>query len=140
MRFLLDDEVALVHAVRSLRTSVSTELTAFLALQFTRGTPGSIYCSFETSFRRSRIEVIGDGGMLSAENFTRSGISATLKAEFGKNDEIADGWEQQIQVPDLYVKEITLFSDAILHNRPNPLSGENGLANQRVLNAAIQRS
>lgn len=64
MRFLLDDEVAKVHSVRSPQISSSTELTAFLSLQFTRGTPGSIYCSYETSFRRSYIEVVGESGVL----------------------------------------------------------------------------
>jgi 1,5-anhydro-D-fructose reductase (1,5-anhydro-D-mannitol-forming) len=137
MRYLLDDEVLKVHAVRSLQASASTESTAFLAMKFVRGTPGSIYCSYETSFRRSFIEVVGNGGTLSAKNFTRSGVTATLRASFGKNDEVVDSWSQEIPVPDLYAKETTLFSDAIVHNRPNPLSGENGLANQRVLNAAI---
>ena len=137
MRFILNDEVEAVKSVLSSHSSSETESTAYLALQFKRGTPGIIYCSYDASIRRSFIEVVGSTGTLSAENFTRSGVTTTLKAAFGKNDEIVDSWTQEIVVPDLYVKEVSLFSDAILHDRAVLLSGENGAANQRVLNAAI---
>jgi predicted dehydrogenase len=56
----------------------------------------------------------------------------------GKNDKIIESREETIVVPNIYEKEITLFSDCILNNTESPISGEEGLKNQRVLDAAMK--
>ncbi len=119
-------------------TDTATEQTSLLALKFSQGTPASIYCSFVTSFRRSIIEVIGQEGILYAENFTSSNLTLPLKIVLGKNGTAAETREENIIVPNLYEKEITLFSDSILNNTALPVPGEEGLKNQLVLDEAMK--
>ncbi len=139
IRYLIDDEIVSVKSqLAPLPTETRTEETALIALKFSRGTPASIYCSFVTSFRRSVIEVIGQEGVLTAETFTMSNLTLPLKIINGKNGVIAEMREEQIVVPNLYEKEITLFSEAIITNTPSPIPGEEGLKNQRVLDEVMK--
>jgi hypothetical protein len=45
--------------------------------------------------------------------------------------------EENIVVPNLYEKEVTLFSESILNNTALPTPGEEGLKNQLVLDQAM---
>jgi predicted dehydrogenase len=138
-RFLLNDEVISVKSQLDPTPSiVTTESTAQLALKFSRGTTASIFCSYAAPIRRTYIEVIGEKGILSSENFSWSGNTLSLKVMLGKNDKIIESREETIVVPNIYEKEITLFSDCILNNTESPISGEEGLKNQRVLDAAMK--
>ncbi len=138
-RFLLDDEVVSVKSqIDPVHTSSATESTAQLALKFSRGTTAGIFCSYAAPIRRTFIEVIGEKGILSAENFTWSGNTLTLKVVVGENDKITESREEVFVVPNLYEKEVTLFSECILNNTVSPVPGEEGLKNQRVLDAAIK--
>jgi 1,5-anhydro-D-fructose reductase (1,5-anhydro-D-mannitol-forming) len=139
MRFLLDDDVISVKSQLSpVPTEYATEQTVAAALKFAGGIPASIFCSFASPIRRSFIEVVGEDGVLSAEPFTRSDLTIPLKVVLGKNGEAFKTWEEQIVVPNLYEKEVTLFSDSILNNTAPPISGEEGLKNQRVLDEAMK--
>ena len=141
IRYLLDDDVVSVKSqLAPLPTENTTEQTSLLALKFSKGTPASIYCSFISSFRRSIIEVIGQEGVLSAESFTLSNVILPLKIVLGKNGTIAETREEKIAVPNLYEKEVTLFSNCILHNTASPVSGEEGLKNQFVLDEVMKVS
>jgi len=113
--FLLDDDVVSVKSqLAPIPTETTTEQTSLLALKFSQGTPASVYCSFVASFRRSIIEVIGQEGILSAENFTLSNLTLPLTIVLGKNGTAAETQEEIIVVPNLYEKEVTLFSECIL--------------------------
>jgi predicted dehydrogenase len=46
--------------------------------------------------------------------------------------------EEAIDVPNLYVEEITHFSECILHDKEPLLTAQSALANQRVLDAAMR--
>ena len=139
IRYLLDDDVVSVKSqLAPIPTDTATEQTSLLALKFSQGTPVSIYCSFVTSFRRSIIEVIGQEGILSAENFTFSNLTLPLKIVLGKNGAAAETREEIIVVPNLYEKEVTLFSESILNNTALPVPGEEGLKNQIVLDEAMK--
>jgi predicted dehydrogenase len=118
-------------------TDTATEQTSLLALKFSQGIPASIYCSFVSSYRRSIIEVLGQEGVLSAENFTMSNLTIPLKIVLGKNGAAAETREENIVVPNLYEKEVTLFSESILNNTEIPIPGEEGLKNQLVLDKAM---
>ena len=138
LRFVLDDEV--IHTESQLEpapTETVTESTALLQLRFAGGTVGSIFCSFSTSVRRTFIEVIGTGGVLSAFNFTAGDRVTPLTIVQGNADGSSVERTEQIAVPNLYVEEITHFSDCILNSREPVLSGENGLRNQMVLDSAM---
>jgi predicted dehydrogenase len=139
IRFLLDDDVISVKSqLAPIPTETATEQTSLLALKFSQGTPASIYCSFVCSYRRSIIEVIGQEGVLSAENFTMSNLTIPMKIVLGKNGTAAEMREENIVVPNLYEKEVTLFSESILNNTSLPIPGEEGLKNQLVLDQAMK--
>jgi 1,5-anhydro-D-fructose reductase (1,5-anhydro-D-mannitol-forming) len=138
LRFLLDDEVVSVKSQLSpLPTEETTELTGVLALRFSRGTPGSIYSSFDAPYRRIVLEIIGRDGVLTAENFTLSNTTVSLNITLAKNGTASETQIENIDVPNLYEKEITFFAESILTNTVSPIPGEEGLKNQRVLDTAI---
>jgi 1,5-anhydro-D-fructose reductase (1,5-anhydro-D-mannitol-forming) len=139
IRYLLDEDVISVKSqLAPIPTEHRTEQTSLLALKFSQGTPASIYCSFVSSYRRSIIEVLGQEGTLSAESFTASNMTIPLKIVLGKNGMAAETREEIIVVPNLYEKEVTLFSESILNNTAVPIPGEEGLKNQRVLDKAME--
>jgi len=139
IRYLLDDDVVSVKSqLAPIPTETATEQTSLLALKFSQGTLSSIYCSFVSSYRRSIIEVIGQEGVLSAENFTMSNLTIPLKIVLGKNGSAAEMREENIVIPNLYEKEVTLFSESILYNTALPTPGEEGLKNQLVLDQAMK--
>jgi predicted dehydrogenase len=82
--------------------------------------------------------VIGEKGILSAENFSWSNNTLTLRVTVGENDKISEMREETIIVPNLYEREVTLFSECIINNTASPISGEEGLKNQRVLDEAMK--
>jgi predicted dehydrogenase len=138
-RILLDDEVLSVKSqLDPVPTKITTESTVQLALKFSRGTTAGIFCSYAAPVRRTFIEVIGEKGILSAENFSWSNNTLTLKITVGENDKITEKREETIIVPDLYEKEVTLFSECIINNTVSPIPGEEGLKNQRVLDEAMK--
>ncbi|MCI0707409.1 MAG: Gfo/Idh/MocA family oxidoreductase [Ignavibacteriae bacterium] len=139
MRFLLDDEVVSVKSELSpLPTPTHSEATATMALRFSRSTVGSIYCSYESAIRRSFIEIVGTEGAITAYEFTRSGIPIELRVVRGDHDKIVEDRIEKFNLPDLYEIEVSLFSDCILNNKPSPIPGEVGLANQRVIDVAVR--
>jgi D-xylose 1-dehydrogenase (NADP+, D-xylono-1,5-lactone-forming) len=138
-RFLLDDEVISVKSqLDPTPSAVTTESTAQLALKFSRGTTAGIFCSYAAPVRRTFIEVLGDKGIVSAEGFSWSDTTLSLKVTLIENDKINEMREEKFVVPNLYEKEITLFSECILNNTASPIPGEEGLKNQRVLDAAMK--
>ncbi len=138
-RFLLDDYVISVKsALDPIPTTTRTESTAQLAIKFSKGTTAGIHCSYDSPIRRTFIEVIGDKGILSAENFSWSNNTLKLNIFIGDNDKINDKQEEIIIVPDLYEKEVTLFSECIINNTESPIPGEEGLINQRFLDEAMK--
>ena len=138
-RFLLDDEVVSVKSqLDPAPSSVKTESTAQLALKFSRGTTAGIFCSYAAPIRRTFIEIIGEKGILSAENFSWSDNKLSLKVVLGEKDKIIEEHEENFVVPNLYEKEVTLFSNCILRNTASPVSGEEGLKNQFVLDEAMR--
>lgn len=140
IRFLLDDEVVSVKShLEPSPTVTRTESTAAVLMRFSKGAVGTIYCSYASPIRRSFIEVVGTEGVLSALNFTRSGM--TIPLTIIRKDKNEDGvWTvEDIVIHDLYVEEVTKFSDSILMNSDIVIPGNEGLENQRVLDEALRQ-
>lgn len=138
LRFVLEDEVISTKSqMEPVFCEKTTEMTGVLGLKFEKGTVGLISCSFFAPFRRTSLEIIGTEGLLQCENFTRGDrvTDLTIMPGSGKNKETR---VESIQVPNLYVEEINHFSDSILRKGPSPIPGNVGIANQKVLDAAIQ--
>jgi predicted dehydrogenase len=107
-------------------------------MKFTRGTIGSIFCSYDAPVRRKDIEIMGTEGRLRADEFTVGSISATLRIDGGKDSHPVPPREEVFAVPNLYVAEITNLVGAVRNSVPLLSPGENGLANQRILNRALE--
>ncbi len=138
MRAVLEDEVISVKSeLRPRPTKTRTESTATISLQFSRGTLGSIFCTYEAPIRRSRIEVIGSEGVLFAENFTVGEQTTQLHVTQRKNGGKESHSIEAFDVPDLYVKEVSMFSESVMRKTDTELSGENGLENQKVIDAIM---
>ncbi len=136
LRFVLDAEVlSVAGTTEPIPGKVRTETTAALSLRLTKGTLASIHCSFESSVRRSLIEIIGTDGMLSATHFTVGDRGTPLTIFEGAGDHART---ETITVPNLYGEEIRHFSSCILENELPCVSGEEGLKNQKVLDAAMK--
>jgi 1,5-anhydro-D-fructose reductase (1,5-anhydro-D-mannitol-forming) len=138
LKFILDDEVTDVRSqLYPEHHDDRTEDTAVLSLQFSKNTLGSIYCSYATPFRRTFIEIIGTKGSVSAFGFTHNNATVPMTLTLAESGEITKITTEDIVIPDLYQKEVTLFSDAILQNTLSPIPGDIGLSNQRVLDKAL---
>jgi predicted dehydrogenase len=139
MRFILDDDVISVKSQLSpIINEEKTEMTSITALKFSKGIPGSIFCSFEVPYARILIEVVGEDGIISAKNFTISKTSVKLKIMKGKDGKTSETITEDIEVPNIYEKEITHFSDCIINDSEPSIPGEEGLKNQIVLDEAIK--
>jgi 1,5-anhydro-D-fructose reductase (1,5-anhydro-D-mannitol-forming) len=138
LRFVLDDEVVSVKSHLEPQPSAQrTEEVANLSMAFAQGTLASIHCSYRAPVRRRSIEIVGERAMLSSEEFTLGRTTIPLRLTFGERDLPTEVRIEEIDVPDLYVEEITHLSDCILTGREPISSGSNGLANQRVLDQAM---
>ncbi len=138
LRYVLDDEVETVRSVLDPPpTAERTEESAHLGLRFSRGTLGSIFCSYAAPVRRKEIEILGMDGRMTAEEFTVGGITARLTIDTSRDSRPAEPVEEVYEVPNLYVEEISHFIESIRTGSPLLTPGENGLANQRVLDRAV---
>jgi 1,5-anhydro-D-fructose reductase (1,5-anhydro-D-mannitol-forming) len=137
LRYVLDDEVeSFTSEVQPCPTRARTEDTGAILLRFTRGAIGSIFCSYVMPVRSRILEVVCAEGLLSAPEFTVPGETLTLTITRGKNDRPVETVRERIAVPNLYVEEVTQFSDCILNERPPVLTGKNGLQNLRIVEEA----
>ncbi len=138
MRFVLDDEVESVCSqLHPLPTSDRTEDTAFVNIKYSKGIIGSIYCSFNAPYRRSVFEIYGTEGIVSLSDFTLSERNVEITYIGGKQGLPEQFPVHKVFVPNLYEREITFFSDAIIDNTESPIPGEEGLKNQKILDAAL---
>jgi len=139
LRFVLDDEVVSVSAELGPQPTESlTEDSAQIALTFSRGAIGSIFCSFVAPIRRSFIRIMGTSGILSALDFTTDARTLRLVHSSGKQGTLASEHVDNIEVPNLVVEEITHFSECILSGKDVLSPGESGLRNQIVLDAVME--
>ena len=138
LRYVLDDEVVSVKSELEPRpTKSTTEASAQLLLRFSRGTVGSIFCSYVAPVRTNIIELVGTEGVVSASDFTVGNVRLRLSITRRDAGPLGETHVEEIHVPNLYVEEVSQFSRCILEGTEPTLSGANGLANQRVLDLAM---
>ncbi|MEX0602284.1 MAG: Gfo/Idh/MocA family oxidoreductase [Bacteroidota bacterium] len=138
LRYVLDDEVVKVQSILEPEGTTDTvEETAQLLLRFSRGTLGSVYCSYRSAIRSSSIEILGSEAILSTENFTVGNRVAALRIVRKGPNGSEERFEESFDVPDLYEREITHFSECILNDSEPMTGGGNGLVNQLILDAAL---
>ena len=139
LRFILNDEVVSTKSDLSPRpTAKKTEENANILLKFSRGTLGSIYCSFTAPLRRTFIEFIGTKGIISAYGFTQNSTTISLRITMGKEGKEEPASIEEIAVPNLYIEQISKFSANIIDDTEPFAPGSTGLRNQIVLDAAMR--
>ncbi len=138
LRYVLADEVIETAGIlEPVPTETRTEASAQIALRFSRGTIGSVYCSYDAPVRRKQIEIQGTEGSLRAEDFTVGSQTTDLVIELGTDADPGTLTTEQLVVPNLYVEEIVHFCACIRDHHQSLTPGENGLANQRILDRAV---
>jgi len=138
LRFVLSDEVESVQSMLTPSpTPSATERSAIINLQFTRGTLGSIACSFEGPARHSLLEVVGTEGLAYAYDFTVGGQSTMLSIGKRVGAALPEIESLSINIPDLYVEEVSAFSRCLLEDASSPIPGIDGVENQKVLDLAM---
>ena len=139
LRFVLDDNVESVQSMLTpLPTATTTERSATVNLQFSKGTLGSIACSFEGPLRHTLLEVLGTEGLAYASDFTVGEQTTTLHTERRAGNAAPKIEALSMKVPNLYVEEVSAFSRCILEDIPSPIPGIVGIDNQKVLDLAMK--
>jgi len=137
LRFLLDDEVASVLSVLTPSpTPEATEESALIGLRFSRGTIGAVFCSYASSVRDKQLEIIGTQGLIKAGDFSSGGHDTGMTMTLG-TDAHPETIVKTFSIPNLVTAEVQHFTAAVLEGGELESPGENGLANQRVLDAAM---
>jgi 1,5-anhydro-D-fructose reductase (1,5-anhydro-D-mannitol-forming) len=133
LRFILDDEVARVSAsAQSNEQSGSVEAAAVVSLEFRRRALGAVLVSMEAEYR-SPIEIVGERGVLRAEDALSVDKPITIQL-------LRDGSVETEQVSNhlVFARQVDVFADAIEGRTEFPVSGEEGLKNQIILDAAYR--
>jgi len=138
LRYLLGGEPANVGGrLWPVPTASATEESAILAMTFPGGILASVECSFTAPFRRVMLEVIGTDGIITVPEFTASDHRGRVVLTRGKADRPLAPEVEEIDVPNLYVEEISMFTDWLLGGAEPEINGANGLSNQIVLDSAL---
>jgi len=138
-RFQADSEITEVYA--SGAVLVDPEIgragdvdTAVVTLKFANGALGIIDNSRKAVYGYDqRVEVFGSGGAAIAENDTPSTVK--FYGENGVNCEKPLYFFLE-RYKEAFIKEMVVFADAVLHDKPVPVTGEDGLANMYAALAA----
>ncbi len=133
LRFMLQDEVTRVSAAaRSDAESGCMEAAAVVSLQFRRSGLGAVLVSTRAAYR-SPIEIVGDRGILRADNglSVDQPITIELRRSGGVETE-------QVSNHLAYARQVDSFADAVQGRAPFPVPGEEGWTNQLILDAAYE--
>jgi 1,5-anhydro-D-fructose reductase (1,5-anhydro-D-mannitol-forming) len=133
LRYILGDEVESVMMRAQHDEHSPLEASASGALHFARGTLANLSVSGRASYQ-TLLEVIGETGVLSAVNALNVEHPITLQLRRG-----FDLVEQSVvSNDDCYGLQVDAFAIAIEDHREFEVSGEDGLRNQLVLDAAYR--
>ena len=132
LRYVLQDDVTTVATLAHRDPqSGGVEASAAVSMDFRAGTIGSILVSFRSPYR-SLVEIVGETGVIRSENgLTVTGMVDVQLLQSGK---VLDN--RQVTNADAYCRMLDGFSDAIEGRGSYRAPGEDGLKNQRVLDAA----
>jgi len=134
LRFVLQDEVVRVTArAASDERSGAVEAVGVLALEFSRGTLGTVIVSTRANYR-TPLEIVGEGGVLQANDALTVDRPVELRwLRDGKAPEISS-----VTNGDAYARQVDAFADAIRVEAKFPAPGEIGWQNQEILDASFR--
>jgi predicted dehydrogenase len=134
LRYILQDEVLRVSA-RGLSDEQSggMEAAAVLALEFSRGTLGTILVSFRAEYR-SPLEIVGETAVLRADD----GLNVERPIEIQLRRDAATIERETVLNKQAYARQVGAFADAVEKKSEFPVPGEEGWRNQEILDAAYR--
>jgi len=130
LRFLLGDVSEMQAILCPPPTEQSVESSAEIALQFNSGALGNVFCSYHIPYH-SRLELMGERGRAHLEPFTLAW--ADVEAHLETRDGVT---RVELNTGNIYGELLEAFSRAVRGLQPVPIPGEEGLANQRLIDAA----
>ena len=140
LRYMLDDEVVGAAGILSpVPTAGKTEETALMGLRFSRGTVGAIFCSYASCVRRKQLEIVGTDGIITCGDFSSGGHRTDLTIATGTDAHPGASRVETFHIPNLIGEEVAHFVRVVTEGDPPVTPGENGLANQRVIDAVFDR-
>jgi len=132
LRFILDDEIVQVSAMgRADADSGSVEAAAVVNLGFARGTLGVLQVSLRADYR-TPLEIVGETGVLRADNALT--VDAPVRIELWQSGKLAA--TEEVDNSGAYAAQVDAFAALLEDGTPFPVPGEQGLINQKVLDAA----
>ena len=133
LRYILQDEVVRVCA-RGMWDAESgdVEAAAVLALEFARGTLGSVAVSMRAEYR-TPIEFVGEEGSLRAEDGLN--VERPITLEFRQGGTLTT---EVVKNRLAYARQVDDFADAVEGKGQFPVPGEQGWQNQEILDAAFR--
>jgi predicted dehydrogenase len=134
LRYVLDDEIIRVSVQgTSDNDSGDVEASAVLALEFARGTLGSVFVSTRAEYR-TPLEIVGETGTLRAEDALS--VEQPINIELRRNGTLVE--TQTVSNRDAYVRQVDAFSAAVEGKAEFLVPGEDGWQNQEILDAAFR--
>jgi 1,5-anhydro-D-fructose reductase (1,5-anhydro-D-mannitol-forming) len=133
LRYILNDEVQSVMAQATYDSHWVVEATGTTLFQFANGVLASMSVSARTPYQ-TLLEVIGEDGIVSATNALNVEHPITLELRRG-----FDVIERREVLNDrAYTAQVEAFADAVESGKPFAIPGEEGLQNQRILDAIFR--
>src|SRR5438874_4460888 len=134
LRFVLQDEITRVSATASFdKRSGDVESVAALALEFSRGTLGTVLVSYRAEYR-TPLEFVGDAGVLWADDALN--VEHPIEIELRREKAVVQ--RDVIANRLAYALQVDAFADWIEGKAQFPVPGEEGWQNQEVLDAALR--
>ncbi len=134
LRYILQDQVVRVSGRGISHPSVAEmETAAALTLEFSRGTLGTVLCSFLADYR-TPVELIGGAGVLRADDCLNVEKPVVVELRQGGQTVESESVDNQLA----YTLQADAFAAAVEGKAEFPIPGEEGLRNQQVLDAAYR--
>ncbi len=133
LRYVLDDEVKSVSMQAEYDSYSALEASASGVLHFSRGTLADVAVSGRGAYQ-TLLEVAGESGVLSAVNALTVDHPVTL--ELRRGFEVVE--RKEVSNADAYTLQLDAFATAIGQGREFLVTGEDGLRNQLLLDAAFR--
>jgi predicted dehydrogenase len=132
LRYVLQDEVVRVSSQGQYGPG-SVESTAVLALEFSRGTLGTVAVSFRAEYR-TPFELVGETGVLRADNALT--VERPIRLELLRAGAVVETDEVSNRLA--YARQVDAFATAVEGKAKFPVPGEEGWQNQEILDAAYR--
>jgi 1,5-anhydro-D-fructose reductase (1,5-anhydro-D-mannitol-forming) len=136
LRFVLQDEVTAVEGKIITRPECrGVEAGAAVLLQFTCGALGVVMASSYAPYHTS-LEIVGENGILRAQ--PAMSLEELVRVELWRGGQIIDA--ERLFSGNAFARMLDTFALALENGRDFPCTGEEGLKNQLIVDAAYAKS